>query len=116
LVADVLRFIKDNAGHVVAVPDVVAEMGVSRRTLERRFFHATGRSILAEISRAHLDRAKCLLQETALPVYRVATEAGFANTRMFNRIFRLVEGCPPTTFRRHLIESRTANGQVKQTA
>ena len=91
-------------------------MGVSRRTLERRFFHALGGSVLAEINRSRLDRAKCLLQETTLPVYRVAAEAGFANTRMFNRNFRRVEGCPPKIFRQHLTEGMTAHGQLKQAA
>jgi LacI family transcriptional regulator len=114
LVIGVLHFIKDHAGDGIVVPDVVNQMGVSRRTLERRFFHATGRSVLAEIACARLDRAKCLLQETALPVYHVASEAGFANVRMLNRIFRRVEGCPPASFRRHLIESTAAYGQVKQ--
>jgi LacI family transcriptional regulator len=116
LVADGLRFIKDHAGLGIGVPDVVAEMGVSRRTLERRFFHALGGSVLAEINRSRLDRAKCLLQETTLPVYRVAAEAGFANTRMFNRNFRRVEGCPPKIFRQHLTEGMTAHGQLKQAA
>lgn len=116
LVAEALRFIKDHAGHVITVADVVEEMGVSRRTMERRFFQAVGRSILTEISRARLDRSKCLLQETVLPLYRVATEAGFANMRMFNRIFRRIEGCTPATFRRNLAESPTASGQVKPAA
>jgi LacI family transcriptional regulator len=104
LVDDALRFIKDHAGRAVGVPDVVSEMGVSRRTLERRFSCAIGRSILTEINRCRLDRAKCLLQETDLPVCRIATEAGFANPRMLNRIFRRVEGFPPAAFRRQLKE------------
>jgi transcriptional regulator GlxA family with amidase domain len=51
-----------------------------------------------------LDRAKCLLKETDLPVCRIATEAGFANPRMLNRIFRRVEGFAPAAFRRQLRE------------
>jgi LacI family transcriptional regulator len=109
LVADALRFIKDHAACGIGVPDVVDEMGVSRRTLERRFFHAIGRAILVEINRSRLDRARCLLQETALPVCRVATEAGFANTRMFNRVFRRAEGLPPRAFRRRLQEQSTTD-------
>jgi hypothetical protein len=48
-----------------------------------------------------LDRAKCLLQETDLPVYRVATQVGFANARMLNRIFSRGEHILPTVFRRN---------------
>jgi LacI family transcriptional regulator len=114
LVADALHFIEDHTGRGIRVPDVVGEMGVSRRTLERKFSHALGRSVLSEIKRARLDRAKQLLQETRLPVYRVANEAGFASARMLNRTFRRMEGSPPATFRQHLKEDAAA--EEKNTA
>jgi LacI family transcriptional regulator len=102
LVGDALRFIADHVGRGITVPDVVSAMGTSRRTLERKFSHSIGRSILTEINRCRLDRAKRLLQETNLPASRIATAAGFANTRMFNRVFRSSENLRPLAFRRHL--------------
>jgi len=115
-VADALRFIKDHAGRGIGVTDVVGGMEVSRRTLERRVLHATGRSVLAEINRSRLERAKCLLQETPLPIHRVATEAGFSNTRMFNRVFRGSEGCPPARYRRQLMQSTNGGRQISSAA
>lgn len=108
LVAKTLCFIEDHAGRGIGVPDIVSEIGVSRRTLERRFSRATGKSILEQVNQNRLDRAKCLLQETDLPVYRVATEVGFANTRMLNRIFRRGERIPPTVFRRNAKQEHAA--------
>jgi LacI family transcriptional regulator len=110
MVADALRFVEDHAKRGIGVPDVVSEMGVSRRTMERRFFRATGRSILTEIKRARLDCARRLLQETDLPMYRVAMEAGFSSTRMLNRILRRVEGCSPGAYRLHLNRGRGQGG------
>jgi len=102
LVGEALRFIKDHAAQNIGVPDVVQQLGVSRRTLERHFFKAIGSSILTAINRYRLDRAKGLLHETGLPAYRIASEAGFANVRMFKRIFRRAERCSPETFRQQL--------------
>jgi len=99
LVADALRFIMDRAGQAIGVADVVAEVGVSRRCLERRFSRATGGSILGEITRCRLQRAQRLLRETNLPVYRVATESGFGSIKAFRRAFRLAETCSPSAFR-----------------
>ncbi|HXJ94856.1 MAG TPA: XylR family transcriptional regulator [Terriglobia bacterium] len=99
LVVAALRFIKDHAGQPIGVPDVVEELRVCRRTMERRFTRATGRSILSEITRCRLDRAKRLLIETDLPVHRVATSSGFANTRAFNRTFWRAERRTATAFR-----------------
>ena len=99
LVVGALRFIKDHTGQSIGVPDVMGELPVSRRTMERRFAHAIKRSILSEITRCHLDRAKRLLVDTDLPLHLVAASSGFPSIKTFNRTFRRVEGRTATAFR-----------------
>jgi LacI family transcriptional regulator len=99
LVVTALRFIKDHAGQAIGVPDVVDASRVSRRTLERRFARAVGRSILSEVTRCRLERAKRLLLETHLPVKRVAAGSGFGSIKTFNRTFRRAERQFATRFR-----------------
>jgi LacI family transcriptional regulator len=94
-----LRFIKDHAGQAIGVPDVVNQLGISRRTLERRFARAIGHSILSEVLRCRLERAKRLLLETDLPVHRVAAGSGFGSVKAFNRAFRRSELRTATIFR-----------------
>jgi len=98
-IATALRFIKNHAGQAISVPDVVEQVGVSRRTLERRFFRALGRSISSEIAQCRVERAKRLLLETDLPSHRVATGAGFGSMKTFNRVFRRAAGVSPQRFR-----------------
>jgi LacI family transcriptional regulator len=98
-VAQALRFVKDHAGQAISVSDVSREVGVSRRTLERRFYAVLGRSIAWEITRCKLERAKRILVETNLPSHRVAAAAGFGSVKTFNRVFRYAEGMPPNDFR-----------------
>jgi LacI family transcriptional regulator len=100
-VATALRFIKDHAGQAIDVSNVVEEVAVSRRTLERRFVHAVGRSVLSELTRCRLERAKRLLVETDLPSYRVAADAGFGCLKTFNRLFRHSLGVSPRRFRQN---------------
>lgn len=99
LVSAALRFIQDHSGQGIGVPDVVDEVKVSRRTLERRFFLGVGSSVAVVITRSKLERAKRLLAETDLPVHRVAVASGFQNTVTFNRLFREAEGETPRRFR-----------------
>jgi len=56
-----LTFIRSNAENSIDVSDVVKQVSVSRRTLERRFLSYIGRSPADEIRRVHLERAKDLL-------------------------------------------------------
>lgn len=99
LVANALRFIRNHAGRPIGVPEVAEGVGVCRRTLERRFSRAIGRSPLKEIARHRVERAKRLLLETDLPQHRVATAAGFRGLKALNRTFREFEGVPPRRFR-----------------
>lgn len=100
LVAGALHYIRENARRNFSVSDVTEELHVSRRTLERRFSRAVGRSILSEIMRCHLARAKQLLLETDLKCHKVAAEAGFGSLKTFNRAFSQREGMTPQNFRR----------------
>jgi LacI family transcriptional regulator len=100
-VATALQFIKNHAGQPIAVPHVIEQTSVSRRTLERRFSRALGRSISSEITQRRLERAKRLLLETDLPSYRVAAAAGFGTIKTFNRVFRRAAGVSPQRFRQN---------------
>lgn len=113
VVADALRFIMDHTRQAIRVPDLVAEIGVSRRSLERRFLRAMGHSILGEITRCRLERAQQLLRETNLPVYRVAAESGFGSVKAFSRAFHLAESCSPATFRLYSSKAAAAEPSAK---
>ena len=98
-VAAAVRYIHDNAGRPIRVADVVASLGDARRTLEIRFRAATGRSIHAEIQRAHVDRAKHLLLETDLPLPKVAEACGFGSPSYLAAVFQRNLGVTPIKYR-----------------
>lgn len=87
-VSAALRFIRDHAQAPIAVADVVAQAGISRRGLEIRFQQAVGRSIRQEIQRVRLDKTKRLLGETNLPAQRIAELAGFSSLAYLSNVFR----------------------------
>jgi LacI family transcriptional regulator, galactose operon repressor len=99
-VAKAVRFIRAHAGKPIGIPEVVNEVGTSRRTLERWFLRVIGRSLLDEITGCRLERAKRLLLETDLPCRLVGPAAGFGSQKTFNRTFRRIEAMPPGTFRK----------------
>lgn len=105
VVAAALKFIRDNGKMSISVDHVAEQAGVARRTLERRFLRAFGRSVLSEITRCRLERAKQMLLETDLPAQKVAREAGFGSLKTLNRAFGRHVGTTPGNFR---AESRIA--------
>jgi LacI family transcriptional regulator len=99
-VSKALRFIRDHAQTPIAVADVVAEAGISRRGLEIRFQQAVGRSIRQEIQRVRLDKTKRLLVETNLPAQRIAELAGFSSLAYLSNVFRRRLGLTLAQYRR----------------
>ena len=88
-----------NAGRPFNVADLVASLGVSRRTLETRFRAATGRSLNDEITELRIRRAKTMLAKSALPQSAIAAACGFCDASHLNVIFRRHCGAPPSAFR-----------------
>ncbi|MBO7688200.1 MAG: substrate-binding domain-containing protein [Kiritimatiellae bacterium] len=88
-----------NVGRPFNVADLVASLGVSRRTLETRFRAATGRSLNAEITDMRIRRAKTMLAKSSMPQAAIATACGFCDASHLNVIFRRHCGAPPSAFR-----------------
>ena len=88
-----------NIGRPFNVADLVASLGVSRRTLETRFRAATWRSLNAEITDLRIRRAKTMLAKSSMPQAAIATACGFCDASHLNVIFRRHCGAPPSAFR-----------------
>ncbi|MFT3789099.1 MAG: substrate-binding domain-containing protein [Tepidisphaeraceae bacterium] len=104
-VADAVRYIHAHAGRPIGVNDVLREVPLSRRQLERRFRIALGRSILDEISRCRIERAKQLLVDTELTLPQVALASGFRSASYFSVVFGKLAGTTPGSFRGQLPHS-----------
>lgn len=98
-VAQAIRFIRENAHRGLNVSQVAAETLGSRRTLERRFQQALGRSIKSEILRIQVENAKSLLRESSLSIKAIGFQCGFSTFKYFGQAFRRETGVTPRAFR-----------------
>ena len=88
-IARALEFIWKEAGHqAIHVPDVVRQIGSSRRFAETHFKTVVGRTILEEIQRVRLERVCTLLAETNLPVGEITRQCGFERESYLARLFK----------------------------
>ncbi len=99
VVASALQFIASAGNRPLKVEDVVEQVPVGWRTLERRFHKLLGRTVSQEITRMRIERVKRLLVETKFPIKKVATECGFANASRLCKTFRQAEGTTPSEYR-----------------
>ena len=82
---------------VVALAEAV---GVSSRTLVRRFRAALGLTPQQYLEQVRIDAARRLLEETSLPIERIRAEVGFGDPTGFRRAFKRVTSLTPADYRR----------------
>ena len=106
-VAEALRFIREHATGPMGVEEVLKSVSVSRRQLERRFRANLGRSMLDEIRRCRVERARQLLLETDLTIPQVATASGFSSGSYLTVVFGQSTGETPGSFRKKFRRSKS---------
>lgn len=84
----------------LSVPDLAAHLGISPRTLARRFTDQLGTSPGAWLLARRITAARTLLEETDLPVEAIATRVGLTSAVNLRRRFRAQVGTTPGAYRR----------------
>src|SRR5262249_9743921 len=87
LLAAAIKFIKARSHERIQVSDVLREVPISRRALEKGFRKCLGRSPAEEIRRVRLDQAVQLLCDTSWPMPRIAAKCGFDRPELMTRAF-----------------------------
>jgi len=100
LVANAVRFMREQALHGCTVKDVIQKFGVCRGALENRFQKALNRSPKQVIHRIQLERIQELLIETDFTLEHIAELAGFDHPEYMSVLFKRETGLTPGAFRK----------------
>ena len=99
VVTQAREFITANACKGISVSDVVKEVGISRRLLEKRVREATGHSVLDMIQKVRLDNVCHLLKTTVMPIAEVTVRSGYELTSNLSRLFHRTFGMSMREYR-----------------
>jgi transcriptional regulator GlxA family with amidase domain len=78
---------------------------MSERSFARVFRSQTGITPADFVEATRVDAARRLLEETTLPLQRVAAACGFGSTEALRRVFVRQLGVRPTDYRSHFRSS-----------
>ncbi|MEI6656830.1 MAG: substrate-binding domain-containing protein [Verrucomicrobiota bacterium] len=106
LVRAAVRHIRRCASGAIGVKEVAAALNVSRRTLDRRFSSALGRTVSDELLRVRMQLARSLLENGDLQVTEVAAACGYGSASSFSRAFRRSSGRWPSDYRTQIRSGR----------
>lgn len=104
--------IEDLLPNSVSVTHLADELGVSRRSLERRFKNATGNTVLRYTQRLRMEAAKKLLESSTETVTVIAESVGYEDPPSFRKLFVRTTGMTPAAYRRRYGRSAMAASQT----
>ena len=95
-----VQFIHQNFQKKISVKDVMNEVALSRRLLERRFKQVTGVTLYQYITDLKIKRfAEMLLDDKEEQVTSIALSLGESDTKSISRRFKHIYGCSPHDWR-----------------
>jgi len=81
------------------------KMGVSQRTLIRRFKSELGVTPLTYLQNVRIETAKTLLENSTTPLAQVVHKVGYSDISSFTKLFKQRVGLSPIGFRRHFTQA-----------
>jgi len=101
-----IEHIKKEIHQDIHLPEVAAQVGLSRSYFSRCFRDIVGLNFNGYVRQLRIERAKQLLLQSNRSIRWVASESGYPNEKYFCRIFREVTGFLPSQYRK--VEGRSS--------
>ena len=102
-----LKYIHNNVDKNLKVDDVLKQVPLSRRSLEKRFHKVTGYPVYEYIFNLRIEKFTQKLLDTDLTIFEIAVDLGLNDSKNIARQFRQIKGCTPLEYRRkYLIDKR----------
>jgi transcriptional regulator GlxA family with amidase domain len=93
------EFIESNFQERITVDQLADMLALGRRSLERRFKHATSNTVTEYIQRVKMEAAKKSFESSRKNINEVMYEVGYTDTKAFRTIFKKVTGLSPVEYR-----------------
>jgi len=99
-IATSLKYIHQNIDSNLQVDEVVRQVPLSRRALEKRFQAITGYPVYKYIFNLRIEKFTQKLLDTEMSIFEIALDMGLTDSKNIARQFRQVKGCTPIEYRK----------------
>ena len=99
LMAEAQQWLRDRADSAIDLATLADQLGISRRTLNRRFREATGNTPVRFLQQFRIEQASALLRNSNLPIAEIASRVGYDDAAHFATLYRRLSGQTPSRYR-----------------
>lgn len=98
-----LKFIHKNLDKNLKVEQILREVPLSRRSLEKRFVQTTGYPVYEYIYNQRIEQFTKKLLETDMSIFEIAIELGLSDSKNIARQFKQIKGLTPMEYRKKFV-------------
>ena len=98
-VIEAYQFVADRMDQRIGLDDVADYLHLNASYFSRLFKKETGETFIEYVIRTKMQRAKELLDQTALSIVAICEQLGYDNPSYFNKLFKGCYGLTPTEYR-----------------
>ena len=108
-IVSALKYIHDNLDKNLKVDQVLREVPLSRRSLEKRFVQTTGYPVYEYIYNQRIEKFTQKLLETDMTIFEIAIDLGLNDSKNIARQFKQIKGLTPMEYRKtYLVAKQSA--------
>lgn len=93
------NYLENHFQDKITVDDLADMVGMSRRSFERRFKHATGNTVIRYLQRIKVEAAKRSFESSRKNISEVMYDVGYNDTKAFRSVFKRITGLSPIEYR-----------------
>jgi LacI family transcriptional regulator len=102
-IATTLRYIHQNIDTNLKVDQILKQVPLSRRSLEKRFQLITGFPVYKYIYNLRVEKFAQRLLDTDKTVFEIALDTGLDDAKNISRTFKKIKGCTPQEYRQKFL-------------
>ena len=104
-ITGITRYLQEHLAEEVSLSVLADQFHLNPQYISQLFKSEIGVGFLTYLTNIRMEKAKKLLLSTSLSIADVAERSGYADYRVFTKVFKKSEGCTPSQFRRDFLET-----------
>ncbi|MGM9590608.1 MAG: helix-turn-helix domain-containing protein [Faecousia sp.] len=111
-IAGITRYLQEHLAEEMSLSVLAEQFHLNPQYISHLFKSEIGVGFLVYLTNIRMEKAKKLLLATSLSIADVAEQSGYADYRVFTKVFKKSEGITPSQYRRDFLE--TAEGKEEK--
>ena len=100
----ITRYLQEHLSEELSLSVLAEEFHLNPQYISQLFKNEIGVNFLAYLTGIRMEKAKKLLLSSSLSVAEVAERSGYADYRVFTKVFKKSEGVTPSQYRRDFLD------------